>query len=148
MIVSMFPIILVTILLVLFLSSTGSDLKTFKIAFSEPTVRDPSLKVETVFEGLKFPTSMAFLGDGDILALEKNEGTVMRISNGSLQEEPLLDVDVATQGERGMLGIALSENKKENVTFVFLFFTQAKGDEGKDICPKDVDIFPYCKFWE
>ena len=37
----------------------------------------------------------------------------MRISNGSLQEEPLLDVDVATQGERGMLGIALSENKKE-----------------------------------
>ena len=113
--------------------------------FQNPQLKDPGLKVETVFQGLKFPTSMAFLEDGDILALEKNEGKVMRISNGSLQEEPLLDVDVATQGERGMLGIAISENKNENATFIFLFFTQSRSNEGKDICPRDVDIFPYCR---
>jgi glucose/arabinose dehydrogenase len=121
-----------------------SDPMPFIIAFSEPTVKDSSLKVEKVFEGLKFPTSMAFLKEGDIIALEKNEGKVMRIYNGSLQQEPLLDLDVATQGERGMLGLALSENKSENTTYVFLFFTQASGIEGKDICPNDVDIFPYC----
>ena len=106
-----------------FLRLTISDSRLFTVAFSEPTLKDPGLKVETVFQGLKFPTSMVFLEDGDILALEKNEGKVMRISNGSLQEEPLLDVDVATQGERGMLGIAISENKNENATFIFLFFT-------------------------
>ena len=144
MIVKLLSIILV-LLTISVLSSTISDSMPFIITFSEPTVNDPSLKVEKVFDGLKFPTSMAFLEDGDILALEKNEGKVMRISNGSLQEEPLLDVDVATQGERGMLGIALSENKNENATFIFLFFTQSRNNEGKDICPKDVDVFPYCR---
>ena len=144
MIVKLVSIILV-LLTISVLSSTISDSRPFISAFSEPTLKDPGLKVETVFQGLKFPTSMAFLEDGDILALEKNEGKVMRISNGSLQEEPLLDVDVATQGERGMLGIAISENKNENATFIFLFFTQSRSNEGKDICPKDVDIFPYCR---
>ena len=38
------------------LSSMISDPMPFIITFSEPTVRDPNLKVEKVFEGLKFPT--------------------------------------------------------------------------------------------
>ena len=41
-----------------------------------PTVNDPNLKVEKVFEGLRFPTKMAFLGPNDILVLEKDNGTV------------------------------------------------------------------------
>jgi len=44
-----------------------------------------------------------------------------------------------------MLGIALAENKKENGTFVFLYFARAENEEGKDICPNDVPVFPYCK---
>jgi hypothetical protein len=36
-----------------------------------PIVNDPKLKVETVFEGLHFPTSMAFLGPADILVTER-----------------------------------------------------------------------------
>jgi len=43
---------------------------------NEPTVRDPGLKVEIVFNGSKFFTTMAFLGTNDILALEKNNGKV------------------------------------------------------------------------
>ena len=35
-----------------------------------------------VFGGLKFPTTMAFLGLNDILVLEKDKGTVNRIING------------------------------------------------------------------
>ena len=38
-------------------------------------VNDPNLKVETVFKGLRSPTSMAFLGPNDILVLEKDEDT-------------------------------------------------------------------------
>ena len=71
-------------------------------------IKDDNLKAETVSKGeLKFPTSMAFLGPDDILVLEKNEGKVKRIVNGTVQSDPLLDVKVANKNERGMLGIAI-----------------------------------------
>ena len=38
-----------------------------------PIVRDPTLSVETVAEGLEFPTTMAFLGPNDILVPRKRE---------------------------------------------------------------------------
>ena len=38
-----------------------------------PTIRDPSLAVEEVAQGLELPTSMAFLGKDDILVLEKEQ---------------------------------------------------------------------------
>jgi aldose sugar dehydrogenase len=69
---------------------------------------------EPVFQGVDLPTSMAFLGPDDILILEKNKGTVKRFVNGSLINEPLLDVNVATRGERGMLGIAVAKDFQEN----------------------------------
>jgi len=87
---------------------------------------DPSLKVELFFkDGIKGPaTSMAFLGPDDILLLEKNTGKVQRILNGSLQQEPLLQVKVGTEVELGMLGIAISKNQQDR-TFVFLYYTEA-----------------------
>jgi glucose/arabinose dehydrogenase len=96
---------------------------------------NPDLKVEEVSDGLDFPTSMAFLGPEDILVLEKNEGTVKRILNGVLLDEPLLDVNVANEGERGMLGIAIAEkitsievdSASNHVTYVFLYYTESTG---------------------
>ena len=41
-----------------------------------PSVNDPNLKTQLIIKGLRFPTSMAFLGVNDILVLEKNNGTV------------------------------------------------------------------------
>src|SRR5918911_4272666 len=61
-----------------------------------PIINDPKLKAEVIFKGLNFPTSMAFLDPNDILVLEKNDGTVRRIVNGVMLQEPLLDVNVAT----------------------------------------------------
>jgi glucose/arabinose dehydrogenase len=104
---------------------------------------NPSLKVEEVLDGLDFPTSMAFLGPDDILVLEKNDGTVRRILNGVLLEEPLLNVNVANEGERGMLGITIAEketsveeddNGNNHVTYVFLYYTESTGqDNGDDV---------------
>ena len=93
---------------------------------SIPLIRDNNMSVKTVFEGLNFPTSMAFLGPGDILVLEKNEGTVMRIVNGEMLPEPLLKVDVSTISERGMLGIAIEKNNNniERPPYVFLYYTE------------------------
>src|SRR5919202_646471 len=90
-----------------------------------PVVNDPKLKVETVFRGLQLPTTIAFLGPNDILVVEKATGTVQRITNGKLLAKPLLKVNVASEVERGMLGIAISKNKNiTNNTYVFLYFTE------------------------
>src|SRR6266498_861990 len=91
---------------------------------SGPFLADPELKAEPVFTGINFPTSMAFLGNDDILVLEKNEGTVKRIVNGTMLEDPLLKVNVSSTGERGMLGIAVVKRDNENkAPYVFLYFT-------------------------
>lgn len=97
---------------------------------SFPTVNDPKLKVEMVVEGLNFPSSMAFLGQDDILVTEKNNGTVQRVINGTIQHEPLIDLAVATRAERGMLGIAISDinngfdNSKKSAD-VYLYYTKS-----------------------
>ena len=72
---------------------------------------DPNLKIELVASGLDFPTTMAFLGPDDFLILEK-AGTVKRVTNGVILDKPLLQVDVSVKDERGLLGIAISEKKK------------------------------------
>jgi aldose sugar dehydrogenase len=89
-----------------------------------PTFNDPNIKSDVVFEGLDNPTSMAFLGPNDILVLQKNEGTVNRIVDGKMSEEPLLRVDVGQQVEWGMLGIAISKIIPDH-TYVFLYYTEA-----------------------
>ena len=48
-----------------------------------PTILDANLRAEVVFRGLRYPTSMAFLGPNDILVTEKDAGTVRRIVNGT-----------------------------------------------------------------
>jgi aldose sugar dehydrogenase len=68
---------------------------------------------------------MAFLGPNDILVLEKNTGNVHRITNGQMLPQPLLHANVATQIERGMLGIAVTKNGP--TTYVFLYYTEAGG---------------------
>jgi aldose sugar dehydrogenase len=96
---------------------------------SLPQIKDPHLKVEIIANGLKLPTSIAFLGPDDMLVLEKDNGTVKRIVNGKMLSQPLLDVNVATQIERCMCGIAISRNDL-NRTYVFLYYTEADGRDG------------------
>src|SRR6266542_6008778 len=54
-----------------------------------PAINDPKLRAEVVFRGLRYPTSMAFLGPNDILVTEKDAGTVRRIVNGTMFPQPL-----------------------------------------------------------
>ena len=89
----------------------------------EPILKDLHLKAEKVVSGLSLPTTMAFLGNNDILVLEKSKGTVERIVNGKLLSKPLLKVNVESQVERGMLGIAVANNKT-SPRHVFLYFTE------------------------
>ena len=90
--------------------------------------------IQRLYDGLNSPTSMTFLAPHDILVLEKNNGTVRRIVNGTLFDKPLLDVNVANKVERGMVGIASTKAKNGTIN-VFLYYTESKKD-GDDICPK------------
>jgi glucose/arabinose dehydrogenase len=71
---------------------------------------------------------MAFLGPNDILVLEKEAGTVQRITNGKVLPQPLLQVPVSPKNERGMLGIAIGKHNN-GPTYVFLYYT-ASGSGG------------------
>ena len=112
----------------------ASAQKAKDVEGQQPIINDPNLKTEVVVNGLELPTGMAFLGPNDILALEKNKGTVQRIIDGKILPEPLLDVNVANKSERGLLGIAVSKHEN-GPTYVFLYYTEAK-IEGSDVCPK------------
>src|SRR5215217_2448074 len=100
-------------------------------------IGDPALKVEEVVRGLDLPTTMAFLGDNDILVLEKDKGTVQRIVDGKMLPEPLLDVNVATSVERCMCGIAVSQSSSSTglttTTYVFLYYTEAELTDSEDV---------------
>jgi aldose sugar dehydrogenase len=119
-------------------NSSLEALNTSSPKLKMPNLLDQGLRVELVASGLKFPTAMSFIGNNDILVLEKNNGTIQRIVNGNLLEKPVLDLNVANKIERGLLGIAVANqtlgNDTVNKTYVYLFYTQSTED-GNDICP-------------
>jgi aldose sugar dehydrogenase len=110
---------------------------------AEVEIKDSKLKVEVVAEGLKIPTAFAFLGQQDILVLEK-DGAVRLVSNGVMQDTPVLQVPVESMNERGMLGLAISKDNRqgnENVNedesdriYVFLFYTETTGESFDEKC--------------
>jgi len=102
-------------------------------ASAAPSItKDPKLKVETLAKGLSSPTSMAFIDTSNILVSEK-DGQVRLVSNGVLEDKPVLQVSVDTESERGLLGIAIMNNTKTNLAnnskFVYLYYTESKGGD-------------------
>ena len=114
----LFIILFLTVILSVYYFVTDNNI--YYIIAQEPTLKDPNLQVETIVEGLSWPTSMAFIDNNNILVLEKEKGTVRLISNGILQEKPVLEVDVNSISERGLLGIAIMNNDN-----VFLYYTES-----------------------
>lgn len=105
-----------------------------------PSLTDPNLKSEIVYQGLNQPVSMQFLGPNDFLVIE-NGGTVQRITNGSKASQPLLFLNVSYN--QGLLGIAVRQGVERNQsgtdndkTYVFLYYTANEKDdnlkEGKE----------------
>ena len=100
------------IVLSLTLFYTGDHYLSVK---ADKFITDQDLKLELVAEGFKSPISMAFLGQNDLLVLEK-EGKIQRVIDKKTLPYPILDITsiVNSAGERGLLGIAIS--------FYHLFF--------------------------
>jgi glucose/arabinose dehydrogenase len=100
---------------------------------------------------------MRFLDANNILVLQKNDGQVRLISNGVLQNKPILQVsNIVTEAERGLLGIAIwNENCSNNnddegssesstTTWVYLYLTEKEPDGGSSIRNR---IYKYSYDW-
>jgi glucose/arabinose dehydrogenase len=96
-----------------------------------PAMVDPRLDVRTVAGGLVTPTSIAFLGPNDILAIEKNTGRVRRVVDGTVGAT-VLDLAVNFGSERGLLGIALHPGFPANPG-VYLYWTQSTTGADTDV---------------
>ncbi|MGH9978798.1 MAG: PQQ-dependent sugar dehydrogenase [Nitrososphaeraceae archaeon] len=96
------------------------------------------MAVDTFVEGLDSPTSMVFLNKDDILVLEK-KGQLRLVSNGQLQAQPVLQVPVNTESERGLLGITVmngsssgsSNNQITETQSIFLYYTESGVSAGE-----------------
>src|SRR5918994_7182711 len=114
-----------------------------------PLINDENLQIAQIIDKLNFPTGIDFLGENDILVIEKNTGQVKRILDGEILPEPVLDVNVASESERGLLGIAILNTKVLNLNItanekaqknnstseikVFLFYTETKDIDNGEI---------------
>ncbi|HYY67268.1 MAG TPA: PQQ-dependent sugar dehydrogenase [Nitrososphaeraceae archaeon] len=122
-----------------------------------PNLDDNDLEVELVTDGLKSPTSMAFIGNhGDILILEKS-GEVILFDNENKSKITLLNLTVNDQNERGLLGVAvlnevsdtdtittrdnnnntsdatLAPPSSTTPTFVFFYITEASKEDRSQV---------------
>ena len=81
---------------------------------------------EIVAEKLNTPWAMAISDDGSIYFTER-EGVLRVIRNGKLQSEPLLTLEppFISQGEGGLMGIALDPDFSEN-HYIYVKYTYAE----------------------
>src|SRR5688572_4763091 len=86
-----------------------------------PTLLDRNLRLSTAVAGLELPTSIAFLGDDDLLVLEKDSGKVKRVVDGDVTGT-VLDLAVNNFSERGLIGITLHPQFPANPG-VYLFWS-------------------------
>ncbi|MGH2824546.1 MAG: PQQ-dependent sugar dehydrogenase [Thermoleophilaceae bacterium] len=96
----------------------------------EPELLDPNLEVRTAVSGLSEPISMAFIGKGDMLVLEKASGQVKRVVDREVQGV-VLDLAVNSASERGLLGIALHPKFRRN-GWVYLFWSESSTGADSD----------------
>jgi glucose/arabinose dehydrogenase len=96
----------------------------------EPELVDPDLEVRAAVSGLNQPVSMAFLGEGDMLVLEKASGQVKHVVDGEVRDV-VLDLEVNSASERGLLGIALHPKFRKN-GIVYLFWSESNTGADSD----------------
>jgi glucose/arabinose dehydrogenase len=101
------------------------------VASGAPVMTDPALKVRLVVSGLSSPTTMAFIGADDFLVLQKNDGKVRRVIGGVLQPAAVLDLNVDSQSERGLLGIAVHPNFPLT-PYIYLYLTESGSGVGSN----------------
>jgi aldose sugar dehydrogenase len=93
---------------------------------------DTRIKIEPIYDELNSPTAIAFLGSNDMLVLEQNSSKIMRIVNGQMLDEPVLDLGNTIRNLACMCGIAILQNDN-GTSYAFLYIYQAEVNEDDGI---------------
>jgi len=89
---------------------------------------DPGdIRVETWVEGLEIPWGLTFL-DRDTALVTERPGRVRLIERGMLLPEPYLELEVASTGEAGLMGVA-AHPEFPNQPYVYVMYTY-RGEDG------------------
>jgi glucose/arabinose dehydrogenase len=92
-----------------------------------PALLDPNLQVTVELAanaGISQPIGIVFLGLNDYLVLEKASGQIKRVINRVIQPNPVLDLAVNSNSERGLLSMVLHPNFPD-VPFAFVRWTES-----------------------
>lgn len=94
-------------------------------------VAQPILVRESLAEGLEWPVSFAFAADGRIFFNERLTGRIRVIEGGQVVEASVANVTVVTQGEQGLLGLALDPAFPVR-PWIYIYHTYANASLGRD----------------
>jgi glucose/arabinose dehydrogenase len=95
------------------------------LALATPSVSakgTQSVRVDTLASGLDVPWEIAFMPDGRALVTERPGAVRLLTVDGKLKPTPLARIQVSSQGEGGLLGLALDPQFDRN-HYVYLYFT-------------------------
>ncbi|MCW5883092.1 MAG: PQQ-dependent sugar dehydrogenase, partial [Anaerolineae bacterium] len=84
-------------------------------------------KVEVLVSGLDTPWAIDFAPDGRIFVTERG-GRIRTITDGKLDPEPWLTLDVAEVGESGLMGLTLDPNFAQN-RYLYATYTYRQGNQ-------------------
>src|SRR6478672_7966139 len=82
--------------------------------------------VQTVLPNMVKPIAMAFDPQGRLFYTEKETGRVRLFANGTLQPDPVINFQVQSASERGLLGIAVDPNFSQN-HYLYVYYTCRPG---------------------
>jgi aldose sugar dehydrogenase len=111
--------------------ATRSPLSNVSFSSEEGAIygNDTRVKIETVYDGLRLPTAIAFLGPNDTLVVQRSNTSIMRIVNGQMLDEPVLDLGNSIRSPGFCLcDIALLQNDN-GTTYAFLYYFQGQVTE-------------------
>lgn len=110
--------------LLIILALVASIVYLLRPRVEEPLPRGKEPAVEVIAEGLEVPWDPTFAPEK--IFVTERPGRIRIIEDGRLQEDPWLTLDVYSEGEAGLLGIALHPNYSSN-GFVYVYHTYEEG---------------------
>ncbi|MHB1131406.1 MAG: PQQ-dependent sugar dehydrogenase [Chloroflexota bacterium] len=106
----------------------NSDLSAAFDAQQAPLERPFQPTVEVVATGLVAPWALAFAPDGRLFFTER-PGRIRVIEDGQLQQAPVASLGVASTGEAGLMGLALSPTfQQDGLLYVMYTYRGSQGE--------------------
>ncbi|WP_252228977.1 PQQ-dependent sugar dehydrogenase [Clostridium sp. ZBS15] len=102
---------------------------TTKIKTREITSRQFPYKIEVIAENLHVPWAIAISDEGTLYFTERS-GAIRIIKDGKLSSQPLITLDspFISQGEGGLMGIALDPNYSQN-HYMYVMYSYNEGNQ-------------------